>query len=101
MRKCCSQAGLHHCTASNDHYLSGHKRRTKSHYQLVLVSYITIYKWSSSLSLFIRPDYLINQAHGSDRITPSNATKAIAFAGNARKKQGTKPLQYPLHPRSR
>jgi len=35
---------------------------------------------------------------GNARMTPSNATKAIAFAGNARRKQGTKPLQYPLHP---
>jgi hypothetical protein len=29
---------------------------------------------------------------GNARMTPSNATKAIAFAGNARRKQGTKPL---------
>jgi hypothetical protein len=34
-------------------------------------------------------------------MTPSKATKAIAFAGNALKKQGTKPLQYPFHPASR
>ena len=31
-------------------------------------------------------------------ITPSKATSAIAFAGKARKKQGTKPLQYPFQP---
>lgn len=37
----------------------------------------------------------------SARITPSNATSAIAFAGKARKKQGTKPRQYPVHPVSR
>lgn len=30
---------------------------------------------------------------GNARMTPSNATNAIAFAGNARKKQGRKPLQ--------
>lgn len=38
--------------------------------------------------------------HGKVRITPSNATKAIAFAGNALRKHGTNPRQYPLHPRS-
>ena len=27
-------------------------------------------------------------------MTPSNATNAIAFAGNARRKHGTKPRQY-------
>lgn len=31
-------------------------------------------------------------------ITPSNAISAIALAGNALKKHGTKPLQYPLAP---
>jgi hypothetical protein len=34
-------------------------------------------------------------------MTPSNATNATALAGNARKKHGTKPLQYPFHPLSR
>ena len=33
-------------------------------------------------------------------MTPSKATSAIALAGNALKKHGTKPLQYPLHPLS-
>ncbi len=36
--------------------------------------------------------------YGSPLMTPSNATSATAFAGNALKKQGTKPLQYPFHP---
>ena len=35
---------------------------------------------------------------GNALITDSNATNAIAFAGNALKKHGTNPLQYPLHP---
>jgi hypothetical protein len=39
--------------------------------------------------------------HDSALITPSNATSAIALAGKALRKQGTKPLQYPLHPLSR
>lgn len=43
--------------------------------------------------------YTVN--YGSHRITPSNATNAMAFAGNALRKQGTNPRQYPLHPRSR
>lgn len=38
--------------------------------------------------------------YGSHRITPSKATNAMAFAGNARRKQGTNPRQYPLQPRS-
>ena len=35
---------------------------------------------------------------GKALMTPSNVIKAIAFAGNALKKQGTKPLQNPLAP---
>ena len=35
---------------------------------------------------------------GNDRMTPSKDISATAFAGNARKKHGTKPLQYPLAP---
>lgn len=36
----------------------------------------------------------------SDLITPSKATSAIAFAGNALKKHGRNPLQYPFNPAS-
>lgn len=53
------------------------------------------------ISLLCSSIVLFWSGYGSHRITPSNATKAIAFAGNALKKQGTKPLQYPPHPRSR
>ena len=38
---------------------------------------------------------------GSARITDSKATRAMAFAGKARRKHGKKPLQYPFHPCSR
>lgn len=41
-----------------------------------------------------------DMVYGSHRITPSKATNAIAFAGNARRKQGRNPRQYPLQPRS-
>lgn len=35
---------------------------------------------------------------GNALITPSNVINAIALAGNARKKHGTNPLQYPRTP---
>lgn len=35
-----------------------------------------------------------------DRMAASNATSAIAFAGNALRKQGKNPRQYPLAPLS-
>lgn len=44
--------------------------------------------------------YGYGYGYGSQRMTPSKATRAMAFAGNARRKQGTKPRKYPLHPRS-
>lgn len=47
----------------------------------------------ASLDLVYRPPY-----SGRLLMTPSNATSAIALAGNALKKHGTNPLQYPLHP---
>jgi len=37
---------------------------------------------------------------GNVLITASNATSAMAFAGNALKKHGTNPLQYPMAPLS-
>ncbi len=37
---------------------------------------------------------------GMDRMAASNATSAIAFAGNALRKQGKNPRQYPLAPLS-
>lgn len=44
---------------------------------------------------------LYANAQGNHLITPSKATSAIAFAGNARKKHGKNPLQYPFQPPSR
>lgn len=38
--------------------------------------------------------------HGNVLIIASNANKAIAFAGNALRKHGRNPRQYPLHPLS-
>lgn len=41
------------------------------------------------------------RGHSNHRITPSNATSAAAFAGNARRQHGTKPRQNPFMPPSR
>lgn len=43
--------------------------------------------------LYVQMPSYIQVYHGSVRITPSNATKAMAFAGNALRKQGTNPRQ--------
>jgi hypothetical protein len=39
--------------------------------------------------------------YGKARMTPSNTNNAVALAGNARRNEGKKPLQYPLYPDSR
>jgi hypothetical protein len=44
------------------------------------------------------PSLLLHTHPGNPLTTPSNATNATAFAGNALKKHGKNPLQYPLHP---
>src|SRR5204862_923615 len=45
-------------------------------------------------------EYSTSIHHGNDLITPSKATSAMAFAGNALRKHGRNPRQYPLHPLS-
>lgn len=40
----------------------------------------------------------MSHSHGKALMIPSNATNAIAFAGNALRKQGTNPRQYALKP---
>lgn len=64
--------------------------------------HLSIYEsvYTSTVMYSLETVYAQATIHGNQRITPSNATNAMAFAGNALRKQGTNPRQYPLQPRS-
>jgi hypothetical protein len=68
------------------HLVQRQMRRQRGHEVVFSVTGVEFYKLPT-------PSGYQSSQPGNARMTPSKATNAIAFAGNARRKQGTKPLQ--------